>query len=471
MANTSSSLKDLYSMAETMESMMDSYRSLTYNEIEDNYYDKVILEELYQFTLPQVESFTPSICNSLYLKFPNLKKQESLPKEVDVRYNILHNDLIDIYNKAKSYFEFLKERASIYEDIRKATADYDHYITSPEYIESNKRKIDELKENMLSMEEGSKERSVLEEKINTIESADSLEFIFDRINALKNKELESIKDTFFTKTKGTYVINKYRDKVVKLGLNPDMFKDFISLEENYLGEDYYAFNNLFLFGMMRLVAYSDLSNAKEKLFANTIIISIMKLVYNKYANAEEKNKIINVIKSFDDLFMEYKEYFEENNNTNPNHPSRKEMDERNRLTTIENIKAMYKSYNLPFPENLSFEELITDIKSIRKLMNLKEWLKMYDVEYNDEMTYEELLEVKENFLHPNKDEEIIENKEDIEVTEEPVADNTEFQSYKTAFDGLMQDTPATTCDTLKEIDDYIASHQDEYADDEYVDNN
>ena len=49
------------------------------------------------------------------------------------------------------------------------------------------------------------------------------------------------------------------------------------------------------------------------------------------------------------------------------------------------------------------------------------------------------------------------------------ADNSEFQSYKTAFDGLMQDTPATTCDTLKEIDDYIASHQDEYADDEYVD--
>ena len=138
MANTSSSLKDLYSMAETMESMMDSYRSLTYNEIEDNYYDKSILEELYQFTLPQVESFTSSICNSLYLKFPNLKKQESLPKEVDARYHILHNDLIDIYSKANSYFEFLKERANIYEDIRKATSDYDHYITSPEYIESNK---------------------------------------------------------------------------------------------------------------------------------------------------------------------------------------------------------------------------------------------------------------------------------------------------------------------------------------------
>ena len=222
MANTSNSLKDLYSMAETMESMMDSYRSLTFNEIEDNYYDKAILEELYQFTLPQVESFTPSICNSLYLKFPNLKKQESLPKEVDARYHILHNDLIDIYNKAKSYFEFLKERASIYEDIRKASADYDHYITSPEYIETNKRKIDELKENMLSMEEGSKERSV-----------------FERINALKNKELDSIKDAFFTKTKGTYIINKYKDKVVRLGLNPDMFKDFISLEENYLSEDYY----------------------------------------------------------------------------------------------------------------------------------------------------------------------------------------------------------------------------------------
>ena len=41
------------------------------------------------------------------------------------------------------------------------------------------------------------------------------------------------------------------------------------------------------------------------------------------------------------------------------------------------------------------------------------------------------------------------------------ADNSEFQSYKTAFDGLMQDAP-DTYDTLKEIGDYITSHQDEY---------
>ena len=41
------------------------------------------------------------------------------------------------------------------------------------------------------------------------------------------------------------------------------------------------------------------------------------------------------------------------------------------------------------------------------------------------------------------------------------ADNSEFQSYKTAFDGLMKDAPATY-DTLKEIGDYIASHESEY---------
>lgn len=41
------------------------------------------------------------------------------------------------------------------------------------------------------------------------------------------------------------------------------------------------------------------------------------------------------------------------------------------------------------------------------------------------------------------------------------ASNTEFQQYKTAFDGLMQDAP-DTYDTLKEIGDYITSHQSEY---------
>ena len=41
------------------------------------------------------------------------------------------------------------------------------------------------------------------------------------------------------------------------------------------------------------------------------------------------------------------------------------------------------------------------------------------------------------------------------------ADNSEFQNYKTAFDGLMQDAPETY-NTLKEIGDYITSHTSEY---------
>ena len=41
------------------------------------------------------------------------------------------------------------------------------------------------------------------------------------------------------------------------------------------------------------------------------------------------------------------------------------------------------------------------------------------------------------------------------------ADNSEFQSYKSAFDGLMQDAP-DTYNTLKEIGDYITSHTSEY---------
>ena len=41
------------------------------------------------------------------------------------------------------------------------------------------------------------------------------------------------------------------------------------------------------------------------------------------------------------------------------------------------------------------------------------------------------------------------------------ASDTEFQQYKTAFDGLMQDAP-DTYDTLKEIGDYITTHQTEY---------
>ena len=137
-----------------------------------------------------------------------------------------------------------------------------------------------------------------------------------------------------------------------------MFGIFYNLEEKFLPEEYYDFNNLFTFHVSRFIAYSDPTSAKDKLFVAAILKNLYNLVYHKFGSDEDEKVVIELIKSFDDKFFPYKEKFTADNTLSPNHPRRKASDAqyelRKRTLTIAKLREMGVEPDL----NLSNEELL-----------------------------------------------------------------------------------------------------------------
>ena len=442
MAQISENIKEMYSMLETMESMMGTYQQFVEKDITDSIFNKGIVDELGQFKRIQVDSFTAPICNALYLKYGKRDTtQENFPSDPEERFQRIHEELLKVYDACASYYEFLGEREKLLKEVQKATEDYENYISSPEAVALNQKKIQDMKEKLGMMDEDSAEAKELSKRMNVIDNIDNLEFVFSRINTLKDKEIKSIMDSYFDRTRGNYTLSKFKDKAVKLGLKPDIFTKLTSIEENFLGEEYYPYNNLFLFGTVRMVAHADLSNKEDKLFSNVILINLLKLVYNK-CTEEEKEKILNIVKSYDDLFKPYEEVFIEKNTTNPNHEYRKQIDKEITEKTLQNIKEMYEEYGLEMPEGKEIPEYIAELKKHRSLLELRDWLKMYNVPYTDEMTLEELMAIKEDFMNPPVED--TEKTTEQEVIELPEDDTVE--------ESVEEDVPQTSFDPTKKED-------------------
>ena len=438
MVQISENIKEMYSMLETMESMMGTYQQFVEKDIADTIFTKGIVDELGQFKRTQVDAFTAPICNALYLKYGKRDNvQEDFPTDPEERFQRIHEELLKVYDVCASYYEFLGERENLLKEVQKATEDYENYISSPEAVALNQKKIQDMKEKLGMMDEDSAEAKELSKRMNVIDNIDNLEFVFSRINTLKDKEIKSIMDSYFDRTRGNYTLSKFKDKAVKLGLKPDIFTKLTSIEENFLGEEYYPYNNLFLFGVVRMVAHADLNNKEDKLFSNVILINLLKLVYNK-CTEEEKEKILNIVKSYDDLFKPYEEVFIEKNTTNPNHEYRKQIDKEITEKTLQNIKEMYEEYGLEMPEGKEIPEYIAELKKHRSLLELRDWLKMYNVPYTDEMTLEELMAIKEDFMNPpvedteeTTEQEVIELPED-DIVEECVEEDIPQSSFDPA---------------------------------------
>ena len=442
MTQISENIKEMYSMLETMESMMGTYQQFVEKDIADTIFTKGIVDELSQFKRTQVDAFTAPICNALYLKYGKRDTtQENFPSDPEERFQRIHEELLKVYDACTSYYEFLGEREKLLKEVQKATEDYENYISSPEAVALNQKKIQDMKEKLGMMDEDSAEAKELSKRMNVIDNIDNLEFVFSRINTLKDKEIKSIMDSYFDRTRGNYTLSKFKDKAVKLGLKPDIFTKLTSIEENFLGEEYYPYNNLFLFGVVRMVAHADLSNKEDKLFSNVILINLLKLVYNK-CTEEEKEKILNIVKSYDDLFKPYEEVFIEKNTTNPNHEYRKQIDKEITEKTLQNIKEMYEEYGLEMPEGKEIPEYIAELKKHRSLLELRDWLKMYNVPYTDEMTLEELMAIKEDFMNPPV--------EDTEETSEQEV--IELPEDDTAKESVEEDVPQSSFDPAKKED-------------------
>ena len=173
--------------------------------------------------------------------------------------------------------------------------------------------------------------------------------------------------------RGSYVINRYKDKIVKFGFDANLYKYFFNLEENFLSEEYHPFNNLFLFYYMRFVAYSDPYKEEDKVYVLSLTSAIANLIYHRFpkdkkevddsaidesnVNAAEQ-RFIKILEKFASFFEDQREYFFENNTMRPGHPIREEMTAKREMERkAELIKKMSELNITGYDENMSANEL------------------------------------------------------------------------------------------------------------------
>lgn len=274
-----------------------------------------------------------------------------------------------------------QEAAKLKEQSQDILNDYFEYLSSPEVAAARKNRLEKMKE-LAEAETDTIKKINMKKMINSMEQADTMEFIFKRFHDDAVNELDSVMRSFFDERRGSYVIDRYKKRITKFGFDINLYKYFFNIEENFLNEKYHAFNNLFLFYYMRFIGHADPYNKTDKLFVQSITSALANMIYHKFNSTTEEQKFIHIIEKFEDFFMDKYDYFMENNTTRPGHPVREqasakyEADQKARLIAkMDEIgitgynesmtaKEMYEYFNTKMDELLEEQKKEREAKSV-----------------------------------------------------------------------------------------------------------
>ena len=398
-----SDLKSLIDTVKTMDEQIKLCMEITKNEIESAGYSFDIAEDLYRFTKEQIESFDSGIIMNIYQKYDNTMRTPSdKPKEYNEFIEEERKKILSFYESSCQLQDLIRDRNTLVDDVQKLMGEYSNYINSDEMKEKELEQIESLKKQIEDETDYSKKKK-LEEKLHIIESTDTLDFIFERMTRLKEKEIENIIQSFFDPKKSGYILERFKDKMKQLQMNGDQYKSLLNIEEIFLEDDYRPLNNIFLFNLVRFIAYSDIHSVKESAYAQTLLIRTLKLVYHKYQNHDEEIVMIDKIRQLDDYFMPYVDYFKEKNTTSPDSEFRINLKKQREIETMKNIEKAFEDFGEPVPEG-TVEELTQIIRNKIELKKLQDWFTMYGISYDENASLEELNKMRDDMNNPEEPE-------------------------------------------------------------------
>lgn len=223
---------------------------------------------------------------------------------------------------------------------------------SKEYRDATLKRISDWKSEIEKMDPVKDARIIrdMRQKIEFMESTITLDFITERIKHV-DREKDSIMRQFFSERYGSYSLDRCKSKSPKFGFDKDWYKFFFNLEENFLPEEYHAFNNLFLFNVMRFIGYQNPYNQKDRGMVQAIVSSLTGLVYHKFSDTDMENVIISLIKDYDSYFEDQREKFMSDNTTRPNHPVRLEQSMKADADRRNDLFAGMVKFGFDIPEN------------------------------------------------------------------------------------------------------------------------
>lgn len=388
-------LKTLRSLLKDMDEQVKWLEEITKNEFEDKHYKIEMMADFEKFTEEQVSGFTPQVISNVIAKYYTGETKED--ESYDAKIERCKADIVELCKSSKLYFSSFKQRQEIAKEVEKQMSDYSAYLASAEVKEREEKALNDMKERLAKTTDAT-EAAKVSKRIHVIEASDSLSFIFDRIEKLQQKEIDNIVNAYFDKKRTNYIMERYKLKSPKYGYKPEMAASLIGIEEKFLPEEYHDFNDLFLFNLMRMVAYSDPDAEEDSLYIRKVIMETIKLVFNRFSENEDRDKMIEIIKKFDDKFESFREKFHNENSSAPGSEYRKNLEENRYNETIKNATAYLLEHDaLPDTsddEALSIKEKAAKLADLVKVHMAREkvtnWLKLYEIPFDENASTEEL---------------------------------------------------------------------------------
>lgn len=313
-----------------------------------------------------------------------LKKAQETAKEEWVDkpfYDFCRHALSSIKESLINIKKLERDRDTLSTNMKEIEDNYFNYVNTKEYKENKLKKIEEMEKEAENETDSVKKGQILR-NLEYMKNAETLKFLTEYTDEKGQRAVDNIADVYFNHQRSSLVMKKFAVRIPKLGYNKDIYKFFFNLEENFLPEEYHAFNNLFLFHVMRTISFMDVDSKRDNLYASAILVKLYNLVYHKFGNQESEDEFVEFIRKFDDLFMEkWKDKFEADNVTNPKHPERIKKDEeaakRKRMMTIAELKNRGIEPDTSLDTDTLTNQLKDAIEAEKNTMNneLDDWVK------------------------------------------------------------------------------------------------
>ncbi len=313
-----------------------------------------------------------------------LKKAQETAKEEWVDkpfYDFCRHALSSIKESLINIKKLERDRDTLSTNMKEIEDNYFNYVNTKEYKENKLKKIEEMEKEAENETDSVKKGQILR-NLEYMKNAETLKFLTEYTDEKGQRAVDNIADVYFNHQRSSLVMKKFAVRIPKLGYNKDIYKFFFNLEENFLPEEYHAFNNLFLFHVMRTISFMDVDSKRDNLYASAILVKLYNLVYHKFGNQESEDEFVEFIRKFDDLFMEkWKDKFEADNVTNPKHPERIKKDEeaakRKRMMTIAELKNHSIEPDTSLDTDTLTNQLKDAIEAEKNTMNneLDDWVK------------------------------------------------------------------------------------------------
>lgn len=367
---TEKDYKVIIDMTKEMEEQYKMFKELIVSSIRDTYF---VNEGILEAMIPYTMEYIAEMDIELMREFINKYSISETPATQEIVSNAISNEESEEFNKTdaeiiREAFIRIKEQSiqlytmksevdNIRKDSKSILNEYIEYASSEKVRLKRAERLDSMKKAAAELEDGPEKRNA-EKMISIMESTQTLSFIFSRFNELGDAEVKSIVDSFFSTRKGAYIVNRFKKVITKFGFGETLFRYFFNLEENFLSDEYKPFNNLFLFIYMRFVGHADPYNKSDKMYVQALTSSMANLVYHRFEASTLEVSFIDTVKAILDKFMDYREKFENENTTQPNHPQRIAADNRRnqerRAALIDKMKELQIT---GYDENASADEL------------------------------------------------------------------------------------------------------------------